>query len=78
MNNKALPEIVARALKQTVTDIGQLTKKEIQDLEKYVRKGILEKGKGGPYPKLKNVYALKGFNFESHREESLIRMKAQI
>ena len=78
MNNKALPEIGARALKQTVTDIGQLTKKEIQDLEIYVRKGILEKGQGGPYPKLKNVYALKGFDFQSHRIESIERLRKQM
>lgn len=78
MNDKALPEIITRALTQTVTDIGQLTKKEIQDLEKYVRKGILEKGKGGPYPKLKNVYALKGFNFQNHRIESTARLQRQV
>lgn len=78
MNDKVLPKIITRALTQTVTDIGQLTKEEIHDLETYVRKGILEKGKGGPYPKLKNVYAAKGFDFENHRVESTARLQRQV
>lgn len=63
-----LPEIVRRALVETVTDIGQLSKAEIYQLNKYVKRGWLSRGKGGPYPILKTVYAHPGFNFAASRE----------
>lgn len=63
-----LPEIVRRAMAETVTDIGQLSKAEIYQLNKYVKKGWLSKGKAGPFPRLKTVYACPGFDFEASRE----------
>jgi len=63
-----LPEIVKRALVDTVTDIGQLTPTERRTLARYVKRGWLSKGKGGPYPRLKTVYACPGFDFDASRE----------
>lgn len=63
-----LSEIIKRALTQTVTDIGQLSKAERQTLTAYVKRGHLSKGKGGPYPMLKTVYAIAGFDFAAHRQ----------
>lgn len=62
-----LPEIIKRALTQTVTDIGQLSQQERRTLAAYVKRGHLSKGKGGPYPMLKTVYAVAGFDFAVHR-----------
>lgn len=64
-----LPEIVKRVMVGTVTDIGQLSKSEIYQLNKYVKKGWLSRGKGGPFPILKTVYACPGFDFEASREQ---------
>lgn len=64
----SLPEIVQRALVETVVDIGQLSKSEIYQLNKYVRRGWLSKGKAGPYPALKTVYAVPGFDFAASRD----------
>lgn len=63
-----LPPIVKRALVETIVNIGQLSKAEIYQLNKYVKKGWLSKGKGGPYPILKTVYACPRFDFEGHRK----------
>jgi len=72
-----LPEIVKRALVETVTDIGQLSKSDLYQLNKYVKRGWLSRGKGGPYPILKTVYAYAGFDFAASREryvEEAIRL----
>lgn len=72
-----LPEIVKRALVETVTDIGQLSKSDLYQLNKYVRKGWLSRGKGGPFPILKTVYTCPGFDFAASREryvEEVIRL----
>lgn len=63
-----LPEIVRRALVETVVSIGQLSDSEIRTLNKYVKRGWLSKGQGGPYPRLKTVYAHPGFDFAASRE----------
>jgi hypothetical protein len=63
-----LPEIVKRALVETVTDIGQLSKSDLYTLNKYVKRGWLSRGKGGPYPILKTVYAHPGFDFTADRD----------
>src|SRR5690349_6101048 len=62
-----LPAIVKRALVETVTDIGQLTAAEKYQLNKYVKRGWLSRGKGGPFPILKTVYAHPGFDFAASR-----------
>ena len=59
--------IVERAMVETVTSIGQLTHRETLELERAVRHNYLSKGKGGPYPVLKTVYAHPGFDFEADR-----------
>lgn len=63
-----LPKIVKRALVETVTDIGQLSKSDLYQLNKYVKRGWLSRGKGGPFPMLKTVYAHPGFDFAASRE----------
>lgn len=63
-----LPEIVKRALVETVTDIGQLSKSDKYQLNKYVKRGWLSRGQGGPFPKLKAVYAHPGFDFAVDRQ----------
>ena len=66
-----LPDIVTRALRHTVTDIGQLTPAEKRTLDKYVKLGHLSKGKGGPFPMPKTVYAVPGFDFSADRAEQV-------
>ena len=63
-----LPPIVKRALVETVTDIGQLSKSDLYQLNKYVKCGWLSRRKGGPFPMLKTVYACPGFDFVASRE----------
>lgn len=63
-----LTEIVKRALVETIVDIGQLTKTEKRELNAAVKRGYLSKGKGGPFPKEKTVYAHPGFDFGVDRE----------
>lgn len=53
---------------QTVTDIGHLSAQEKRTLATYVKHGYLSKGKGGPFPMIKTVYAVPGFNFAAHRQ----------
>jgi hypothetical protein len=60
--------IVERALEHTVTDIGRLTPEEQRELSKAVKAGVLSKGKGGPYPVVKTVYARRGFDFAADRQ----------
>jgi hypothetical protein len=63
-----LTEIVQRALTEAVTNIGQLSASEQRELNAAVRHGILSRGKGGPYPILKTVWAHPGFDFEADRK----------
>jgi hypothetical protein len=63
--------IIRRALRVPIVNIGQLTTQEQYQLNKAVLSGKLSKGKGGPYPALKTVYARRGFDFESDRKEAL-------
>lgn len=66
--------IVQRAMVETVTDLGQFSHQERLDLEYAVRKGWLCKGQGGPFPKLKTVYACPGFDFAGSRAELVAEM----
>jgi hypothetical protein len=72
-----LPEIVKRAMSDTVTDIGQLTSAEIKTLDAYVKKGYLSKGKSGPYPVLKTVWACPGYDFDKAREAAVNSLLAE-
>lgn len=67
--------IVRRALVDTITDIGQLTPKEKRTLNRAVKRGTLAKGKGGPFPILKTVYAFPGFDFAAARAQHIAEMK---
>ena len=69
-----LPNIVRRALLETVTDIGQLSKQEKRVLGKYTKRGWLIKGRGGPFPKLKTVYAFPGYAFADERKREIREM----
>lgn len=62
-----IPEIVKRAMVKTVVDIGQLTPAEKQQLNQAVKRGWLSRGKGGPFPMLKTVYAVPTFDHEASR-----------
>lgn len=66
--NTEIPEIVRRAMVETICDIGQVTDKEKRVLNAYVKRGYLSKGKSGPYPNLKTVYAVPTFDFVADRE----------
>jgi hypothetical protein len=61
------PKLIQRAIAKSITDIGQLSKEEKRLLNKYVRNGTLVKGKGGPFPIPKMVYAAPGYNFQEER-----------
>lgn len=65
--NTTMPKIVKHALLETVVSIGQLSMQDKRILDKYVRKGQLSKGKGGPFPMIKTVYAHPGFDFAESR-----------
>lgn len=67
-NTDQLPEIVKRALVETVTNVGQLSPQEQRALNAYVKRGWLSKGQGGPFPRLKTVYAHPGYDFAAWRE----------
>ena len=69
-----LPAIVERVLTETVTDLGQLTRAERAALRRYVRRGCLARSQGGPYPSLKTVYAVPGYNFAGERQRMIQRM----
>jgi hypothetical protein len=66
-----LTEIVKRALVYTVTDIGQLSATEKRELNAAVKRGYLSKGKGGPFPALKTMYAHPGFDFIADRQREV-------
>lgn len=66
-----LPEIVKRALSQTVADIGQLSQNEKKILNAYVKQGVISKGKGGGFPNVKTVYAFPNFDFVTDRERQV-------
>ena len=73
-----MPEIVKYALVYTVVDIGQLTSEQRRDLKSAVKVGHLSKGKGGPFPILKTVYAHPGFDFAADRESHIAEMREAI
>jgi hypothetical protein len=70
-----IPDIVKRAMLNPITDIGQLGKNEKKSLNLYVKKGVLAKGRGGPFPALKTVYALAGYDFVKARNEVIEQVK---
>ena len=65
---------VSRAKRQTLSDIGQLSREDIKDLEKAVRQGAIIKGKGGCYGNIKTCYAPVGTNLKKERRECIEEM----
>jgi len=75
-----LTAIVKRAMIETVTDLGQFGRDEAgriqkRELEYAVKHGVLCKSKGGPFPILKTVYAIPGFDFSAQREQAIAEMR---
>jgi hypothetical protein len=70
-----IPEIVYRALTESITSIGQLSKADKILLDSYAKKGYLAKGKGGPFPALKTVYAYPGYDFLKWRQTYIGEMQ---
>lgn len=68
---KPLPEIVKWALVDTVVNIGQLTNTEKRQLNAAVKRGELSKGIGGPFPKMKTMWARPGFDFVADRNREV-------
>jgi hypothetical protein len=68
---KYLTDKVKEALVKPIVSIGQLSDKDVRELNLAVKYGILDKGTGGPYPKLKTVYAHAGFDFQKNRQENV-------
>ena len=66
-----IPEIVQNAMNDPITDIGQLTEQQLRDLNKFVKTGVLIKGKGSIFPQAKTVYAKKGYDIRGERERGL-------
>jgi hypothetical protein len=73
-----LTPIVKRAMLHTIIDVGQLTQQEHNELAAAVKLGYLVQGKGGPFPVLKTVYALPGFDFAAARREQVAQLFAEI
>lgn len=70
-----IPAIVARAMVNTITNVGQLAGEDVKILDKYVKLGYLSKGKGGCYPVIKTVWACPGFDFTKQRSDAIEKMK---
>lgn len=68
-------ELIHLALTSTITDIGQLTNAQKRFLNRAVKRGWLAKGRGGPFPAIKTVYAHPGFDFDGERERHVEYMK---
>lgn len=73
MANEMTP-LILRAIRQPIACIGQFSDKERRELDRAVKKGWLSKGKGGPFPIIKTVYAHPGFDFSADRQSSIDEM----
>jgi hypothetical protein len=73
-NQPTTRDFINHALTCTLTDIGQLDGPTRSALNRLVKKGILSKGKGGPFPAIKTVYAVAGFDFAAHRQQHIDHM----
>lgn len=67
VESREYPPVVRRALTQSIVDIGQLSKQDKRDLLKAMKAGVIVKGKGGPFPASKTVYAHPGYDFDAER-----------
>jgi GNAT superfamily N-acetyltransferase len=71
------PPIVARALEDPVVVMHNLADKDLKALNKAVKDGVLEKGKGGPFPVLKTVFAKPGYDFDGERQKAMAKLKGE-
>jgi hypothetical protein len=55
---ETIPEIVQRAYNEGITNIGQLSKSELYQLNKYVKSGYLMKVIDNTFPVSKNRYTM--------------------
>jgi hypothetical protein len=71
LGRNPMSAIVARALRESVVDVGQLSVQQRKELSAAVKAGVLQKGKGGGFSVLKTVFAAPGVNLLHQREDSL-------
>lgn len=69
-------EWVKRAQTETVVSIGQLTARDKIELDKAVKAGIIEKGRGGGFPQIKTVYGKPGTDFAAEHDVNIEQLKA--
>jgi len=62
-SDNEIPDIVQRAYDAQVTNIGQLSKEEIYQLEKFVKSGYLMKYKTYNFPIPKTTYGMNWNDF---------------
>jgi len=55
-------------MKDVIVDIGQLTDADKKHLNKLVKNGLIQKGKGGPFLMIKTVYAPLWYDIEGQRK----------
>lgn len=67
---------VQQAENTTVVSIGQLTPDDVKALNKAVKAGVLEKGKGGGFGIIKTVYGKPGTDFAGERNTAINKLKA--
>ena len=57
-----------------ITSIGQLTKRQTMQLNRAVKKGLIQKALGGPFPKAKIVYAPLNYDIPGERNKEVEKM----
>ena len=70
-----MDQIVERALRETITNIGQLGSVAIHALNGAVKAGVLVRDRGGPFPALKTVWAAPGYDFAGERAKAEAEMQ---
>lgn len=65
-----MPEIVQRALNETVTDVGQLSSQERVQLRRAVQKGVLARALDYKYPNPKPVYHASQASMDEYRRQN--------
>jgi hypothetical protein len=74
-NQPTTEDFINYALRHPLSDIGQLDRPTRAALNRLVKKGVLSKGKGGPYIIEKTVYAPAGFDFAANRRAHIEHLK---
>jgi hypothetical protein len=74
---KTIPEIVQRAYNEGITNIGQLSKSELYQLNKYVKSGYLAKVKDFSFPIAKKRYVMNFADFITQLSDDFIITKGR-